>query len=379
MSDAWDMPEDERTLVDTVRRFAIAELEPAAAAIDEDARFIHDHLPKLAGLGLMGLNLPEAYGGAGVSAHALFACVGEVAAACGATGSVLTAHYLATDAILHGGDEAQRRKYLPALASGQLGAFALTEPGAGSNPADMSTRAERTDVGYRLRGAKQFISNAAHADVVVVFAKTDPAAGARGISAFAVDRGTPGLVFGAAERTMGLKGGHVFAISLDCDVPMENRLGPEGTGFKTALRTLDNGRLEVAAMCCGIADRALQRAIAFAKERHIGGEPLAANQGIQWMLADMATDLSAARQLSRGGLDRRQRGVRFSMEAAMAKLYASEMAGRVTDKAMQIHGGYGYTRDLPLERYVRDVRIMRIYEGSSEVQRNIIARGLLAG
>jgi len=242
---------------------------------------------------------------------------------------------------------------------------------------DLRTRAERAEGGYRVRGAKQFISNAGVADFVVVFAKTDPQAGHRGISAFVVERGTAGMETSAPERTMGLKGGHVFGIALDCLVPEAQRLGDEGGGFKLAMRVLDRGRVEVASQCLGIARAAFEAAVAWAKEREISGRPLADNQGIRWMLADMATDLDAARLLTYRAAELRERGERFSQESAMAKLHASEMAARVTDAALQIHGGYGFSRDLPLERYVRDVRIMRIYEGASEVQRNIIARGIL--
>jgi alkylation response protein AidB-like acyl-CoA dehydrogenase len=218
-----------------------------------------------------------------------------IAAACGSTVSALTAHYLATDSILIGGDDALRARYLPAAAEGtKLGAFALTEPYAGSDPADMRTRAERTADGYRIRGRKCFISNGGIADFLVVYAVTDPAAAHRGISAFVVDKGTPGLTPGRVEKTMGLRGGHVWELDLDLTVPAENRLGAEGTGFRTAMKVLDNGRLEVAAMCIGMAGAALAHATDWAKTRIIGGEPLASKQGIRWMLADMALDLRAA-------------------------------------------------------------------------------------
>ena len=258
-----------------------------------------------------------------------------------------------------------------------LGAFALTEPRAGSNPADMRCRAERTRAGYRLSGVKHFISNGGHADFIVVFALTDPEAGHRGISAFIVDKSAPGLRAGPPEKTMGLKGGHVFELSFDCDVPEANRIGDEGSGFKTAMKVLDNGRVEVAAMCLGIAQAALDAAVEWAKQRLIGGQALREYQGIQWMLADMATELRAARLLAEDAARKRARGVRFSREASMAKLFASEASDKIADLALQIHGGYGFSREMPLERYVRDLRIMRIYEGSSEIQRNIIARDLL--
>jgi alkylation response protein AidB-like acyl-CoA dehydrogenase len=369
----------EAAFIAMLERFSSEELAPKAAAADEAGLFVHDQLRALAATGMMGANLPESWGGADISAQALLRAVGVVAAGCGSTVSALTAHYLATDSILLGGDDALRARYLPAAAEGRLlGAFGLTEPNAGSDPADMKTRATRDGDGYRLKGRKCFISNGGVADFVVVYAVTDPAARHRGISAFVVDKGTPGFVPGRAERTMGLRAGHVWELDFDLWLPAAQRLGDEGTGFRTAMKVLDNGRLEVAAMCIGIARAALTAATAWAKTRIIGGEPLANRQGIRWQLADMALDLAASELLALEAARQRQAGMRFSEAASMAKLHASEMAHRVTDGALQIHGGYGYTRDFPLERHARDVRIMRIYEGSSEIQRNIIAGHLLA-
>ena len=373
------MSEVENAMLESIRRFTNDVLAPAAAEIDEQAAFVTRHRQPMAELGLFGINLPEKWNGVGLRPEVMFEAVASIAGACGSTASMLTAHFLATDAILIGGEDDLRARYLPDAASGKsLGAFGLTEPRAGSNPADMTTRAERTSDGYHLKGVKHFISNGGEADFIVVFAKTDMDAGHRGISAFVVERGTAGFSAGAAERTMGLKGGHVFELSFDCAVPEQNRIGEEGSGFRTAMKTLDNGRVEVAAMCIGIAQAALDAACRWSRERVVGGEPIATFQGLQWMLADMATELQASRLLALDAAVKRGRGERFSQEAAMAKLHASEMAARVTDAALQIHGGYGYSRDMPLERYVRDVRIMRIYEGSSEIQRNIIARNLLA-
>ncbi len=368
---------EEIAAIDSVRRLCRDTLAPAAAQVDETARFPWDQLKALAALGVMGMNLPEAWGGPGLSARALAACVEAVAGACASTASALTAHFLATDSVLIGGDDALRARYLPEAATGtRLGAFALTEPRAGSNPADMRCRAVKTAEGYRLSGVKHFISNGGVADFIVVFAVTDPEAGHRGISAFVVDKGTPGLTAGPPERTMGLKGGHVFELAFDCEIPAANRLGAEGTGFRTAMKVLDNGRIEVAAMCLGIAQAALDAAVGWAGQRVVGGQTLQEYQGIQWMLADMATQLRAARLLTEDAAGKRADGRRYAMEASMAKLFASEAAGKVADSALQIHGGYGYVRDLGLERYVRDLRIMRIYEGSSEIQRTIIARNL---
>ncbi len=376
----YPMRDDERAVIDQIERFASDVLAPEAARIDEEAVSATLHLPKMAELGLMGLNLPEEYGGLGLSGPALYRAVEVIAGACGSTASMLTAHFLATDSILIAGSEAQKARFLPAAAEGRaLGAFALTEPQAGSNPADMATHAVRDGDGYRIRGAKCFISNAGQADFIVLYAKTDRDAGARGISAFVIEpKRAEGVDIAPAERTMGLRGGHVFGISLECRLPAENRLGDEGSGFRTAMKVLDNGRIEVAAQATGIAAAALEAAISYAKERRIAGHPIAEFQGLQWMLADCATDLEAARALSMQAAIKRGTNARYSSESAFAKLFASEAAWRIADRALQVHGGYGYTRDFPLERYLRDLRIFRIYEGSSEIQRTIIARGLLA-
>jgi len=370
---------EECQFLDMLDRFAAEVLSPQAAETDRTGAFVHDQLAALAETGMMGANLPERWGGADISAHALFEAVATVAGGCGSTVSALTAHFLATDSLLLGGDDAIRARFLPAAAEGRmLGAFGLTEPNAGSDPADMRSRATRDGDSWHIKGRKCFISNGGVADFVVVFCVTDPEAGHRGISAFVVEKGTPGLVPGRVEQTMGLKGGHVWELDLDVTVPDANRVGPEGSGFKTAMKVLDNGRTEVAAMAVGIARAALSEARDWAKSRIIGGEPLANRQGIQWMLADMATELSAAELLGHEAARQRQAGLRFTTAASKAKLYASEAAGRIADTALQIHGGYGFTHDFPLERHARDLRIMRIYEGSSEIQRNIIAGRLLA-
>ena len=374
---AWT--QDEALILDQIERFAAEVLAPRAADLDESQTFAVCHLPAMAELGLMGLNLPEVEGGLGLTGPALYRAVEIIAGACGSTASMLTAHYLATDSLHLGADAALKARILPRAAAGALGAFALTEPEAGSNPADMRTTARREGAGYRLRGAKAFISNAGAAAFIVVFAKTDPDAGARGISAFVVEPAlTPGVAVARAERTMGLRGGHVFGVTFDCFVPEENRIGPEGSGFRTAMRVLDNGRIEVAAQATGIAAAALDASVAYARTRHVGGHPIADFQGLQWMLADSANDLAAARALGYAAARLRGSGARYSTESAHAKLFASEAAWRIADRALQIHGGYGYCRYFPLERYLRDLRIFRIYEGSSEIQRTIIARGLLA-
>ena len=377
---SYPMTDDERAIVEQVARFSQKVLAPKAAQLDEEALFATCHLPAMAALGLQGMNLPEDRGGLGLSGPALYAAVEAIAGACGSTASMLTAHFLATDSLQLGGDEAVQARFLPDAAEGKtLGAFALTEPQAGSNPADMRTTAKREGDGYRIKGSKCFISNAGAADFIVVYAKTDPEAGARGVSAFVVEpKQIEGVAIASNERTMGLKGGHVFGITLDCWVPSENRVGEEGTGFRTAMKVLDNGRIEVAAQATGIADAALGAAISYAKERQVSGQAISEFQGLQWMLADCATELAAARALAMQAATLRGTGVRYSSESAFAKLYATEAAWRIADRALQIHGGYGYTRDFPLERYLRDLRIFRIYEGSSEIQRTIIARGLLS-
>lgn len=374
------LSDDDQAVIAAVRRLAAEKLAPFAVEVDETGAFPSEQMRALAALGAWGLNLPESAGGPGVSAIALAACVEAIAGACASTASALTAHFLATDAIHLGGDEDLQARFLPAAAAGDaLGAFALTEPAAGSNPADMRCRAVREGDYYRLTGVKHFISNGGIADFIVVFAVTDPAAAHKGISAFVVEKGVEGLTVSGPEKTMGICGGHVFELSFDCLVPAANRVGAEGSGFRTAMKTLDNGRVEVAAMCLGIAQAAFDAAIAWTHQRRIGGQELADYQGVQWMIADMGTQLRAARLLTEDAAAKRAGGVRFSQEASMAKLFASEAAAKIADQALQLHGGYGFTRALPLERHVRDLRIMRIYEGSSEIQRTIIARHFLAG
>ncbi|MBP1884623.1 acyl-CoA dehydrogenase family protein [Sinorhizobium mexicanum] len=383
MSDEWYMlAEEERLFCDVLTRICAERIAPKAAETDETSTFVHDQLAILAEAGMLGANLPEAYGGSGISAPALLRAVAIVAGACGSTASALTAHYLATDSILFGGTETQKQEWLTRAATGEaLGAFGLTEPTAGSDPADMKTRARRTGTGWHLKGTKCFISNGGVADFIVLYAVTDPEKRHRGISAFILPKGTPGLEAAPAEKTMGLKGGHVFTLNIDCHLPADALLGEEGSGFRTAMQVLDNGRIEVAAQCLGMAEAAMKAAIGYAKDRIIGGQPLSDRQGIRWMIADMglayrsalllAQDAARQRDLAHAG------GGRFSLAASMAKLHASEAAGRIADCALQLHGGYGYTRDFPIERINRDLRIMRIYEGSSEIQRIIISGQML--
>lgn len=371
--------EEDQAIADAVAHFAKLTLAPLAQAMDEEAFSATRHVPGLSELGVMGMNLPERFGGPGVTPTAMLMSLVAISRACAATSSMIGAHYLGTDAVLIGGNDAQREQWLPRCASGDwLAAFALTEPRGGSHPADMRTRALRDGDDYVLTGVKHFISNAAEAHFMVVFAKTDMNAGARGVSAFIVPRNLPGIQISSPEKLMGIRGGHAFEVSLDgVRVPAANMLGSEGTGFKIAMKVLDNSRLDVAATSLGIAEAALDAAASWANQRLVGGEPIANKQGIQFKLADMKLRLEAAWALTMQALALRQQGKPFTQQSAMAKLFASEMVGFVTDEALQIHGGYGFTREMPLERYVRDARILRIYEGSSEIQRTIIARSVL--
>ncbi len=366
-------------IVDSIAEFCKKILAPEAATTDREARFATHHMKALSDMGIMGMNLSAEYGGMGLDAYTLLEAMANISGTCASTGSMVSAHFLASDSIKFGGSEEQKQKYLPHLASGKLfGAFALTEPSAGSDPASMTTQATREGDFYHIKGTKHFISNAGAADVIVIYAKTDPALGGKGISAFVVERKNGGITTGKPESTMGLKGAHAFEFSIDAKVPAANRLGEEGTGLRTAMKTLDAGRIDIAMCSVGIAEAAYAAALDWMKNRKMGGQALSAYQGLQWMLADMATDIAAARGLCLETIRKRMNGERYSLEASMAKLFASEMAGRVTDKALQIHGGYGFTQSLPVERYARDARIMRIYEGTSEIQRNIISRSLLA-
>jgi alkylation response protein AidB-like acyl-CoA dehydrogenase len=370
---------EDMDLVEAVARFAQATLAPRAAVLDETEAPCLEHVPALGAMGLMGLNLPVAVGGPGASPAGLLLALVEVSKHCAATSSMIGAHYLGTDAVLLGGSAEQQQRLLPLAATGEhIYGFALTEPGGGSNPADLTTRATRDGDAYFLDGSKQFISNAGAADRLVVFAKTDPSAGARGVTAFVVDATAAGVSIGPPEKTMGIRSAPAHAVRFDgVRVPLADRLGEEGSGFRLAMRVLDNSRLDVVATSLGIAEAALALTQAWLQERHVGGEPLARKQGVQWMVADMKVRLEAAWALAMQAVARRASGQPYSLESAMAKLYATEMVGFVVDTAQQLHGGYGYTRALPLERMARDARILRIYEGASEVQRTIIARLVL--
>lgn len=374
----FELDQVELAVIESAEKLAREVIQPRAQHYDETETFCAESLQALAELGGMGINLPEEYGGLGIGSLAMSRVVEAVAGACASTASALTAHFLATDSILIGGSEAQKREWLPRAASGELlGAFALTEPAAGSNPADMRCRAHPEDGGWRIRGNKHYITNAREAGFIVLYAKTDADAGHKGISAFMIPQGTAGISFSSPEKTMGLRGSTIYELALDCWLPASALLGSEGAGFNTAMAVLDRGRVEVAAMSLGIANAALQASLAWVRDRQIGPKPLAAYQGTQWRLAEMYTQLEAARMLTCKAAARRDSGERFSLESATAKLFAAECASFVTDAALQLHGGYGYIRELPLERYVRDARILRIFEGTSEVQKIIISRAVL--
>ena len=376
----FELTEEQEMIRKMVRDFAEKEIVPVAGEMDEKGEFPWELIRKMAPLGFLGLPIPEEYGGAGVDNVSFAIAMEEIARASGSIAITLDAHVsLACEAILQFGSEEQKRKYLAPLARGEkLGAFALTEPEAGSDAAAIKTRAVLSGDEWVLNGQKVFITNGSIADVVVVAAVTDPTKGHRGISNFIVEKGTPGFRPGRDEEKMGLKGSVTSQLFFeDCRVPKENLLGKEGEGFKQFLIVLDAGRIAIGAMAVGLAQAALDASIAYAKERVQFGQPIAKFQAIQWMIADMATQLDAARLLVYRAAWLKDRGVRFTREAAMAKLFASEVAERACHAAIQIHGGYGYTKDYPLERYYRDARLCEIGEGTSEIQRLVIARRVL--
>jgi len=376
----FELNEEQRLVRDMVRDFAQKEIAPRAAEVDETEEFPAANIRKMAELGLLGLPYPEEYGGGGGDYLSYAIAMEEIARACGSTALIYAAHVsLGCGPIYHFGTEEQKQKWLPRLCSGQgLGAFGLTEPEAGSDAGATRTTAVRDGDSYVLNGSKMWITSGAIADVVTCTAKTDPAAGTHGISCFLVEKGTPGFIPGKNEPKMGLKGSVTSALSFEnCRVPAANLLGKEGEGFKQMLIILDGGRISIGAMALGLAQAALDEASRYARERVQFGQPIAKFQAIQWMIADMATEIDAARLLIYRAAAMKDAGVRFTKEAAMAKLYASEVAERAAFKALQIHGGYGYSREYPLERIYRDQRLCSIGEGTSEIQRLVIARLVL--
>ena len=376
----FELTDEQQLIREAVREFADAEVAPIAAELDRDHRFPTELLPKLADLNLMGMPYPEKVGGAGADYLSYVIMIEELSRACATTSVIVSAHSsLATWPIYTFGTPAQHDRYLHDMASGRrLGAFALTEPAAGTDAGAGTTTAVLSGDEYILNGSKIFISNAPFAEIYVVFAKTDPAQGTRGMSAFIVEKDTPGFSVGEAEHKLGIRGSSTPPLYFsDCHIPSDALLGEEGKGFKIAMQTLDGGRIGIAAQALGIAQAALDASVAYAKERVQFGKPIATLQAIQWMIADMATEIDAARLLVYRAASRLDNGRPYSTEGAMAKLFASETATRVAGKAIQIHGGYGYTESYPVERNWRDAKITEIYEGTSEVQRMVIARSCL--
>jgi len=376
----FDLTEEQKMLRGTLRDFADAEVAPAAARIDATEEYPAAELKKIAGLGLFGLTIPEKYGGSGRGLVDLCLAIEELARASAAVDAYLRISLsLAIVPVIGYGTEAQKKKHLPPHASGEkMACFALTEAGAGSDPASLETTATRRQGGYVINGTKLFITNGDRAGTVVVFATVDKSLRQRGITAFVMDRDTPGLSVGKHENKMGLRGlSSVELIFQDCYLPEGNRLGGEGQGLRIALDALDVSRVTVGAEAVGISRAAFEAALKYAKERRQFGQPIAGFQAIQWMLADMATQIDAARLLTWRAAFLADRPRPYIKEAAMAKVFASEVAGFVTGKALQIHGGYGYMKDYPVERYFRDAKITEIYEGTSEIMRMTIARSLL--
>ncbi|MFC7139403.1 acyl-CoA dehydrogenase [Halosimplex aquaticum] len=375
------LTQEQRQIRDMVAEFVDEEVAPRAAEIDETDEFPRDLVDQMAELGLMGMPIPEEYGGAGLDYHAYPEALVEISRGSGGLGTIVAAHVsLACNMVYEFGDEDQRERYLTPMAEGEeIGAFALSEPGAGSDVPAMETTAERSGDTYTIDGGKLWISNGSVADTVVVFAKTDPEAGGKGISSFVVRPDEDdGFHVEGTEHKLGDKGCPTAELRFDdLEVPADRRLGEEGEGLVQALKTLNGGRITIAARSIGLAQAALDDALEYAQDREQFAQPISEFQAIQHKLADMDTKIQAARYLMHAAADRKMRGERYVKEAAQAKLYASEMAREVCNEAIQIHGGYGYTTDFAVERYYRDAKLNEIYEGTSEVLRNTIADQLL--
>lgn len=377
----FELTEEQNLIRDMVRSFAETEVAPSAAERDENERFdralMYDRLGEL---GLTGIVFPEEYGGAGADYISYAIAVEELSRVCGSTGVTLSAHLsLCANPIYMFGTEEQKQKFLVPLAKGEkIGGFGLTEPSAGSDAGGTKTTATRDGNEWILNGSKIFITNAGEAETYVVLARSDKSAEKhRGISAYIVEKGTPGFSFGKKEKKMGIRSSPTMELVFEnCRIPAENLLGQEGQGFKVAMKTLDGGRIGIASQALGIAQGALDATIAYTKDREQFNKPIASFQGVSFQLADMATQIEAARLLIYNAAYRASAGLSYSQESAMAKLYASEVAMRVTTQAVQLHGGYGYTREFPVERMMRDAKITEIYEGTSEVQRIVIGAAL---
>ncbi|TMW72135.1 acyl-CoA dehydrogenase [Alteribacter natronophilus] len=364
-----------------VRQFAEEKVSKAVPHMEKTDEFPHELVKEMGALGLMGIPIEEQYGGAGMDFPSYILAIHELSKVSATLGVILSVHTsVGTNPIVYFGSEEQKQRYVPKLASGEyLGAFALTEPGSGSDAAGMKTTAVKKGDRYILNGSKVFITNAGAADTYVAFAKTDTKApGARGISAFIVEKDTPGFVIGAKEKKMGLHGSNTSSLSFeDAEVPEENLLGGEGEGFKVAMANLDMGRIGIAAQALGIAEAALEHATAYAKERKQFGKSIGKQQGIAFKLADMATQVEAAKLLTYRAANLRHHGKPCGTEASMAKMFASDAAMKVATEAIQVLGGYGYIKEYAPERFFRDAKVTQIYEGTNEIQHLVISKGLM--
>ena len=375
-----ELSEEQQLLQKSVREFAEAEVKPLAKENDETGKYPRGLFHKAAELGLTGVAIPEAEGGAGMDHVSYAIVIEEISRVCASTGVILSVqNSLYCDPIHRFGTDEQKKKFLLPFARGEkIGCYALTEPQAGSNAAALTTKAVRKGEKYVINGTKAWITNGGAADAAIVYVNTQPEKGEKGITALVVEKGAPGFAVGKEEKKLGIHATACTELSFsDCEVPAGNRIGEEGEGYKVALSTLDGGRIGIAAQATGIAQGAFEAALRYAQQRQAFGHPIADFQAIQFMLADMATEIDAARLLLRRAAWKQDSGARFSMEAAIAKLFASEMSTRVAHKAIQIHGGYGYSSEYPVERAYRDARITEIYEGTSEIQRLVIAAWVL--
>lgn len=375
------LSEKHRLVRRCVRAFCEREILPIAEEIDQEARFPWEVVEKMAALGFLGIQVPRELNGAAMDSLSYVVIIEELSRACGSLGLCASVHNsVALYPLVSFGSKEQKERWVKPMAKGEkIGAFCLTEPNAGSDAAGIEARAVREGNHYRINANKVFVTNGGIADVCLFFVKTDPKAGGRGISVIVVERGTPGFVVGDVEDLCGMRSNPVNSIRLyDCRVPVGNVLGKEGMGLRIGLAGLDTGRIGIAAQAVGIAQAALDEAVGYVKQRRQFGVPIGKHQMVQAMIADMATELEAARLMVYRAALLRDRGRPFSQAGAMAKLFASEVSSRVTDLAVQIHGGYGYSKAYPVERYYRDARVTRIYEGTSEVHRMVIAKGVLA-
>jgi alkylation response protein AidB-like acyl-CoA dehydrogenase len=371
---------DEQLMIRSmVRDFAREVVAPEAARRDHDKQFPGEILKQMGELGLMGMMIPAELGGSGADTVSYVLALSEIASACASTAVVMSVqNSIVCESLYRMGSDDQHQRFLKPLAQGEaIGAFALTEPNAGSDPVSQKTKAVRDGDTYILTGTKRFITTGKNADVVIVTAVTDPAMRHKGITAFIVPRDTPGFKVGSVEDKMGLRASDTTDLNFDdCPIPADQRLGQEGQGFELAMKGLDGGRIGIAAQSIGVAQAALDAAVSYAREREQFGVKISKFQGLRWMIADMATELEAARQLTYSAAAMKDRGESYTQQASMAKLFASEMVNRVTAQALQIHGGYGYTKEYPVERYYRDARVFTIYEGTSEIQRVVISNNI---